>query len=270
MPDMPQPPGIFTGRRINVETHDAAFGDVVWLIADVSKLNVVVREPDRLRFSDTCVNVPWDLFLTKVLQRASANWVRAGNVSCVGCSSGPATPIPITWMGDPIDLEVRRESPEELLRRAAAFTHRRVLVGTDCAGKASVRFHGVPSDLAVESIVQAFGLALLKAPDGIRVDSPGRTLTGEFHKRSEFDPASGAPNPEPAPRMPLRVAAVVWGISSPRALLVDSAGLAVVVRSGDVIGDVTVDGIEPGGVAIRGAVTHHLPFPEPALTHLDE
>ncbi len=70
----------YTGQRINLEFHDAEVKNVLRLLADVSKKNMVVADDVGGKISMTLRNVPWDQALDIVLQAKGLGKVEVGNV----------------------------------------------------------------------------------------------------------------------------------------------------------------------------------------------
>lgn len=70
----------FTGKRISLDFKDADVQNVLRVIADVSKLNIVATDDVSGRITLHLVDVPWDLALDVVLKSNRLKMVREGNV----------------------------------------------------------------------------------------------------------------------------------------------------------------------------------------------
>jgi type IV pilus assembly protein PilQ len=89
-PVTPHPPSVrpevellpkrFTGRRISLDFQDADISNVLRLIADVSKLNVVLGEDVKGKITLKLQNVPWDQALDIILKSKGLGQLRDGNV----------------------------------------------------------------------------------------------------------------------------------------------------------------------------------------------
>lgn len=70
----------YSGRRIDLDFKDIDVHDVLRLIADVGKFNVITSDDVVGRITIRMKNVPWDQALDYVLQTKSLGMVRAGNL----------------------------------------------------------------------------------------------------------------------------------------------------------------------------------------------
>ncbi len=79
----------YTGRRISLDLKDADVQNVLRLLADVSKLNIVASEDVTGKITIKLRNVPWDQALDVVLAAKGLDKVRNGNIIRVA----PATTL---------------------------------------------------------------------------------------------------------------------------------------------------------------------------------
>ena len=70
----------YTGRRISTDLKDADIQNVLRLLADVSKLNIVAGEEVKGKITIKLRNVPWDQALDIILQAKQLDKTRNGNI----------------------------------------------------------------------------------------------------------------------------------------------------------------------------------------------
>ena len=70
----------FTGRRISLDFKDAEIQNIFRLIAEVSKLNIVVAESVKGNITIRLINTPWDQALAIILQSKKLGVVRYDNI----------------------------------------------------------------------------------------------------------------------------------------------------------------------------------------------
>jgi len=75
-----QAEGRFTGRRIDLDLKDADIHNVLRLLADVGRLNIITADNVGGRVTIRMKNVPWDQALEVVLQTKHLGMVRQGNM----------------------------------------------------------------------------------------------------------------------------------------------------------------------------------------------
>lgn len=75
-----QAEGRYTGRRIDLDLKDADIHNVLRLLADVGRLNVITADNVSGRVTIRMKNVPWDQALEIVLQTKHLGMVRQGNL----------------------------------------------------------------------------------------------------------------------------------------------------------------------------------------------
>ncbi len=73
-------PRVYSGQRISLDFKDADVHNVLRLLADVSKLNIVATEDVRGKITLKLTDVPWDQALDIVLQSLNLESVQEGNV----------------------------------------------------------------------------------------------------------------------------------------------------------------------------------------------
>ena len=93
----------YTGQRIDLDLKDADIHNVLRLIGDVSRRNIVVADDVKGRVTIRLRNVPWDQALAVILQSKSLGMVEQGNMLRVA----------------PLD-QLQKERELEMLRRATA------------------------------------------------------------------------------------------------------------------------------------------------------
>jgi len=71
---------VYTGKRVSLEFQDARVQDVLRLIAEVSKLNVIIADDVTGTITLKLVDVPWDQALDIILTSKGLDKVQAGNI----------------------------------------------------------------------------------------------------------------------------------------------------------------------------------------------
>lgn len=71
---------VYTGKRVSLEFEDARIQDVIRLIADVSKLNIILADDVKGNLTLKLVDVPWDQALDIILTSKGLDKVQHGNV----------------------------------------------------------------------------------------------------------------------------------------------------------------------------------------------
>ena len=89
----------YTGRRISLDLKDADIQNVLRLLADVSKLNIVAAEDVKGKITIKLRNVPWDQALDIILRSKQLDKVRNGNIIRVA---------PIAVLQEEEELRVKR------------------------------------------------------------------------------------------------------------------------------------------------------------------
>lgn len=82
-----QPRRQYTGRRIDLDLKDADIHNVLRLISDVGRVNIVTADNVEGTVTIRMRNVPWDLALDTVLQAKGLGMVRRGNIIRVALQS---------------------------------------------------------------------------------------------------------------------------------------------------------------------------------------
>ena len=70
----------FTGRRIDLDLKDADIDNVLRLVADVGRINIVTADNVKGTVTIRMRNVPWDQALDTILQAKKLGMVRKGNI----------------------------------------------------------------------------------------------------------------------------------------------------------------------------------------------
>jgi len=71
---------VYTGSRVSLEFQDAQIQDIIRLIADVSKLNIIVADDVKGTLTLKLVDVPWDQALDIILTAKGLDKVQHGNI----------------------------------------------------------------------------------------------------------------------------------------------------------------------------------------------
>lgn len=71
---------VYTGRRVSLEFQDADIQDVIRLIADVSKLNIILSDQVKGTLTLKLIDVPWDQALDIILTTTGLDKVQHGNI----------------------------------------------------------------------------------------------------------------------------------------------------------------------------------------------
>ncbi|WP_245678415.1 type IV pilus secretin PilQ [Chondromyces crocatus] len=96
----------FTGRRIDLDLKDADIHNVLRLISDVGRVNIVTADNVSGAVTIRMRNVPWDQALETVLQAKGLGMVRQGNMIRVA---------PIADLNKERELEIARRKSEQQL-----------------------------------------------------------------------------------------------------------------------------------------------------------
>lgn len=96
----------FTGRRIDLDLKDADIHNVLRLISDVGRVNIVTADNVSGNVTIRMRNVPWDQALETVLQAKGLGMVRQGNMIRVA---------PIADLNKERELEIARRASEQKL-----------------------------------------------------------------------------------------------------------------------------------------------------------
>lgn len=71
---------VYTGKRVSLEFQNADVQDVIRLVAEVSKLNIIVADDVKGNLTLKLVDVPWDQALDIILTTLSLDKVQHGNI----------------------------------------------------------------------------------------------------------------------------------------------------------------------------------------------
>lgn len=96
----------YTGRRITLDLKDAEIQNVLRLLADVSKLNIVASDDVHGRVTVKLRNVPWDQALDIILRSKQLDKTRVGNIIRVA-------PVEVLRKEEELRIE-RNKSKQEL------------------------------------------------------------------------------------------------------------------------------------------------------------
>lgn len=98
-----QAAGRYTGRRIDLDLKDADIHNILRLLADVGRVNIVTADDVAGNITIRMRNVPWDQALDVVLQAKSLGMVRQGNLIRVA---------PLAVLQKERELEIARHKQE--------------------------------------------------------------------------------------------------------------------------------------------------------------
>jgi type IV pilus assembly protein PilQ len=140
----------YTGRRISLDLKDADIHNVLRLLADVSKLNIVAADDVSGKITLKLRNVPWDQALDIILRAKQLDKTRNGNIIRVA-------PISVLEKEEQVRL-ARKEAAEKL-------------------EPLSVRL--IPVSYAVADAVRPQVLALLSARGKVNIDARTNVLIVE-------------------------------------------------------------------------------------------
>lgn len=146
---MPQAPK-YKGRRISLDLKDAEIQNVLRLLADVSKLNIVAADDVKGKVTIKLRNVPWDQALDIILRSKGLDKTRNGNIIRIA------------------PVEVLRKEEELRIERAKARVELEPL---------SVRL--VPVSYAVAAEVKPQVTALLSPRGKVNIDTRTNVLVVE-------------------------------------------------------------------------------------------
>ncbi|MBN8554239.1 MAG: type IV pilus secretin PilQ [Deltaproteobacteria bacterium] len=71
---------VYTGKRVSLEFQDAEVQDVIRLVAEVSKLNIITGDDVKGKLTLKLVDVPWDQALDIILSTLGLDKVQHGNI----------------------------------------------------------------------------------------------------------------------------------------------------------------------------------------------
>lgn len=71
---------VYTGKRVSLEFQNASIQDVIRLIADVSKLNIIISDSVTGQITLKLVDVPWDQALDIILTSRGLDKIQHGNI----------------------------------------------------------------------------------------------------------------------------------------------------------------------------------------------
>jgi type IV pilus assembly protein PilQ len=96
---------VYKGKRISLDFKDADIHNILRLISEVSKLNIVTSDDVRGRVTVTLRNVPWDEALDIILQAKGLGKKQVGNIIRVG---------PLEQFQKEAEIELARKKAERL------------------------------------------------------------------------------------------------------------------------------------------------------------
>ena len=182
-----------SGTRVDLDFQNTDLNEVFRLIADLSRLNVVVYPGTRGYVTYRAKDVPWDEALERVLApnglvaRLDGNVVEIGAPEKLGeelSFSAAAITLDIgrpanlgekrPFTGAPISFDYRDKDLVEALREVAAHGHASVEVPDGVRGKVTFMLKEVPWDQAFDLLVRLNGLTWARTGDVIRVELPRR------------------------------------------------------------------------------------------------
>jgi hypothetical protein len=169
-PGVPTGPRTYSGSPISLDRKDGDLVDFFRLIADVSKLNVVVHPGIRGKVTFQAKEVRWDDALDRIL---AANGLAVSIVGTVVEIAPPEKlPPPRRFVGAPINIDFRSLDLHEALRDIAKNGGREVDVRPGVKGRVTVKLMGVPWDQAFDLLVRLNSLAWKQQGTRIQVGLP--------------------------------------------------------------------------------------------------
>lgn len=156
----------YTGRRISLDLKDAEIHNVLRLLADVSKLNIVASDDVKGKITLKLRNVPWDQALDIILTAKQLDKVRNGNIIRVA-------PIEVLEKEEQLRL-ARKEAMEKL----ETLSVRLIAVSYASAAEALKQVQGLLSARGRASIDQRTNVIIVEDIEEVlfKVERLVRTL----------------------------------------------------------------------------------------------
>ena len=227
----------YRGARVTLDLKAAPIADVLRLLADVGKVNIVLADPPPPPLDIKVKGVPWDKVLDDVVRRSSLASQHAGNLVIVGPPELIANRKKAkkhVHKARPIDLDVTNaEAPAAAKLLAAAGG---IAVAIDGKGPqpAMLRLRKVPADQAAELLALHTGTSLVvKAVPPVRLAAEGCIAETTQLKQ-------------------LRLAGIARNGLKAWALFIDPTGQAYVATKGSCIGvgATMINGFGAGSVSL--------------------
>lgn len=168
-----QADGKYHGATVTIDFKAADFGDLMRVLGDTGRVNIVLVDVAPTRLDVTVTRKPWDQVLDELVARAQLGYERKGNVYVVG---QPAMITerkkrkPVKYSGVTMDLDVQELPAVTAAALVASATGHPFEIKPGAARDATLRIRRVPSDQAAELIVLQTG--------GTRVDKPTPVAAG--------------------------------------------------------------------------------------------
>jgi len=159
--------GGYSGTPVSLDFEDGALGDVFRLIADVSRLNVVVFPHVRGTVTLRLQQVPWDAALDRILAPHGLVARRQGNVLWIGPPERQGRPRRFT--GRPADVDFKDLPLEDAVRRLIAPAGMEAAFEPGIGGSVTLRLRSVPWDQALDLMLGVHGLGWRREGTRIRV-----------------------------------------------------------------------------------------------------
>lgn len=229
-------PGV--GKRIDVSLRGASLTQVLDLLQDVSKKNLVLLEdpkaPRRDAFDLEVKGRPWDTVLFDVLKANGLSRQEQDNVIFIGSKEQLAARKPYGGKGKRVSVELVNARPSDAIAALSAASGERL---TEVHGGRAVtrRLRNLPADFLASLIVELSG-----ASAGEPADTPKLAL-------AEGDPPCVAPNVKLAD---LELTVVATGTATPTAITRGPDGQTYQVAWRGCLGDeaAKVKAVRPGEV----------------------
>lgn len=211
----------YTGTRVTLDHEAAPLEDLLKILADVGKVNIVAVDTAAPPLEIKVKGVPWDKVLDDIVRRSSLAYQRVGNLVIVGkpdLIAARKKAAKRKYKGKPIDLDlVNAEAPAAAKLLATASG-----AGMAIDGKgprpAHLRLKKVPSDQAAELLALQTGTTLVARPAQSPA-APSATCIADTTQLKQ-----------------LRLAGIVRGGTKSWALFIDPTGGSYVATKDNCIG----------------------------------
>jgi len=228
---------VYRGARVTLDLKAAPVVDVLRVLADVGKINIVLADPPPPPLDIKVKGVPWDKVLDDVVRRSSLAYQRAGNLLIVGSPDLIAKRNKAkkrAYKGRPIDLDVTNAEAPAAAKLLAIAGGMAVAIDGKGPQPAMLRLKKIPADQAAELLALHTGTSLMvKEVPPVRLAAEGCIAETTQLKQ-------------------LRLAGIARSGTRAWALFIDPTGQAYVVTKGSCIGvgATMINGFGAGSVSL--------------------
>lgn len=158
--ESPPVPDKYIGATIDVDFKQAPLVDVLRIIGDTGRLNIVPLDIGDVKLDVRYKRVPWDQALDELVARAGLAYARTGNVYVIGA---PPVIEPLrgtqakTYTGQTVDLDVVDLDAATVLDFIARATGESVAARPGSGHRVKQALRRVPLDQAVELVLLGAG-----------------------------------------------------------------------------------------------------------------